>query len=144
MNTYRSSLSSSNLSSPLASPSTPASASMNGFALFRAFFRPFVLMAPAWRPRAARNLRRRTPCADVAEATLVALAPCYRMSFHEGKMLVSKRSVHLARRVAVWVALASKQASKSTLEIVSSYDLLDDLTHSDCATWSRGSYSIGH
>ena len=59
-------------------------------------------------------------------------------------MLVSKRSVHLARRVAVWVALASKQASKSTLEIVSSYDLLDDLTHSDCATWSRGSYSIGH
>ena len=87
----------------LASPSTPASASMNEFTRRRAIF--FCFGGPPLCPP-ARNHRRQTPGVYGVVATLVAPFQLYLISLGGGKMAAIERLLNSARRVPVRVAQA--------------------------------------
>ena len=59
-------------------------------------------------------------------------------------MAASKRSVHSARRVPAWVALAFEWASRQRARDCRKQNSLDNLTHFDGATRSRGGHSLGY
>ena len=98
MKLSKSSFSSSVPSSQLASPSTPASASMNGFARHRFSFD--VLLAKANCPLPVCNHRRRIPSEYDNVVTLVAAAHLHRISLRDSEMAASEPLVHSARSVA--------------------------------------------